>query len=318
MSRLPAWADHLSEGVLLLDREGKILAENARVRELFSRGGAYLWERVRRHEIFAFLDELEKRAEALLLLHRPSGVLEFRGFREGENRWVFVRPRPDVNLRENQRALFSQISHELRTPLANIRMAFDLFQGGAMERETFLATIGRNLERIETLVELLSRQHKVETWTPVFEEGNWCAEVSTILRAFHARVEAAGLVLSLDCALPEKLPLERFLLSTILFPLLDNAVRYTPPGGQIRVCLEAEGGNIRLVVEDTGRGIPVHIRDRVFDPFVQHEGGTGLGLSLVRGAVTRWGGRIHLESQEGRGTRVTVVLPLPSGEGTGG
>ncbi len=314
MPRLPAWADRLQEGVLVLDREGKVLAENARVQELFSRGGAYLWERLRRHEIFAFLNEIEARGEAFLLLHRPSGVLEFRGFLEGEHRWVFVRPRPDVSLRENQRALFSQISHELRTPLANIRMAFDLFREGTMEKETFLTTTGRNLERMEVLVELLSRQHKVETWSPVFEQRDWCAEVSTILRAFHARVEAAELRLSYECSLEAPLPVDRFLLSTILFPLLDNAVRYTPPGGRICVRLVAEEGKIRLVVEDTGRGIPVHIRDRVFDPFVQHEGGTGLGLSLVRGAVARWGGEIHLESREGEGTRVTVILPLSPAE----
>jgi len=314
MLQLPGWADRLQEGVLVLDREGRILAENVRAGEMFSRGGAYLWERLRRHEIFAFLREIEARGEAFLLLRRSLGVLEFRGFREGEYRWVFVQARPDVLLRENQRALFSQISHELRTPLANLRMAFDLFREGAMAREAFLSAVGRNLERMEVLVDLLSRQHKVETWSPVFELGDWCAEVSTILQAFHARMEAGELTLSYACSLKAPRPMDRFLLSTILFPLLDNAVRYTPPGGRIHVSLEEEREGIRLVVEDTGRGIPVHIRDRVFDPFVQYQGGTGLGLSLVRGAVERWGGKIHLDSEEGKGTRVTVILPLPMDE----
>lgn len=314
---LPPWADFLQEGVLLIDADGRILAENARARSLFSRGGAYLWERVRRHEIFGFLQALEKHETASILLRRPSGVLEFRGVRDGATRWVFVLPRPDIVLRENQLHLFSQISHELRTPLSNIRMAFDLFESGSMEREAFLETVGRNLERMEILVEMLSRQHKLEAWAPVLAPGDWCAEIRTILKAFEGRVQSKGLVLDFRCEVPSPLPLDRFLLSTILFPLLDNAVRYNRPRGLIAVRVAHRSGEVEIVVEDTGRGIPAPLRERVFDPFVQFQGGTGLGLSLVRVAVERWGGTVRLESEEEKGTRVTVVLPVLSGPSGG-
>lgn len=309
--RWPSWMDALEEGVMLLDPNGRIIYENQKSRELLPGPGSHLWERNRSPQVFQFIRQVVQEGEAYTLVKEPH-PMALRGVREGKEIWVSVLPRPDLILIENQQRLFSQISHELRTPLSNIKMAYELLQAGQMPLPTFQETLERNLQRMETLIELLSRQRKVEVWLPQFTLKNWCEEVRTILQAFSPRLRAATLTVSTECdpAL-HRAPLDPFLLSTILFPLLDNAVRYNVPHGKIWIRVKQTDQTVVLEVEDTGRGIPPSIIDKVFEPFVQFEGGTGLGLSLVHMAVKRWGGKVSLTSEEGKGTRVHITLPLP-------
>jgi signal transduction histidine kinase len=119
-------------------------------------------------------------------------------------------------------------------------------------------------------------------------------------------------------------------LRRLLFNLLDNAIKYTPQGGRVEVQCECQNGSAELIVADTGIGIPSehipHIFERFYrvDPARSREaGGTGLGLSICQVIAKSHGGTIRLESDEGRGTRVVVTLPLlrsdapPDGQQTG-
>jgi two-component system phosphate regulon sensor histidine kinase PhoR len=105
-------------------------------------------------------------------------------------------------------------------------------------------------------------------------------------------------------------------LSEILQNLLDNAVQYTPEGGQIAVRASAEAPWVRIAVADTGIGIPSDQRQRIFERFYRVDaarsreaGGTGLGLSIARHLAEAHGGRIEVESEVGRGSTFTLVLP---------
>ena len=94
---------------------------------------------------------------------------------------------------------------------------------------------------------------------------------------------------------------------------MTNALRYTPSGGRVTVEATVDDGSVRVVVSDSGPGIPPDERERIFERFVQGQegpvGAAGLGLAIVRDIVQAHGGRIFLDSEEGRGSRFTLELP---------
>jgi signal transduction histidine kinase len=102
--------------------------------------------------------------------------------------------------------------------------------------------------------------------------------------------------------------------------LLDNAIKYTPPGGQVRIEANSEGDQIILRVHDTGPGVPPADQPYLFDKFFRGSNvpndlpGTGLGLSIVKSIVDNHDGRIWVDSTPGRGTTFTIVLPISDSE----
>jgi signal transduction histidine kinase len=95
--------------------------------------------------------------------------------------------------------------------------------------------------------------------------------------------------------------------------LLANAVRFTPPGGRVSVSAAREGAEVAVRVADTGVGIPADLLAKIFDPYEQAHhgrGGSGVGLTMVRGLVEAHRGRVWVESEEGRGSCFTFTLPL--------
>ena len=110
-------------------------------------------------------------------------------------------------------------------------------------------------------------------------------------------------------------------LNQVIYNLMENAVKYTQPGGLIRVTLTRQGRDARLVVADNGPGIPKENLPHIFDRFYRvdkarsrEKGGTGLGLSIVHQLVLLHGGAISVESEEGKGATFTVELPLHQGD----
>jgi two-component system sensor histidine kinase VicK len=110
---------------------------------------------------------------------------------------------------------------------------------------------------------------------------------------------------------------DREKIAIVVTNLLNNAIKYTPPGGRIQVGVRRDGGMVAVSVSDTGMGIPGTELDRIFDRFYQVEshltrvqGGMGLGLSIAKGMIDLHGGRIWAESVEGRGSRFTFSLPI--------
>ena len=122
--------------------------------------------------------------------------------------------------------------------------------------------------------------------------------------------------LRLDVAVPGDLPpvpadAER--VQQIVVNLVANAVRFTPPGGRVSVSATMEADQVAIHVVDTGVGIPADLVPKIFDPYEQaHQGrgGSGVGLNVVRGLVEAHGGRVWVESEEGRGSRFTFTLPV--------
>jgi PAS domain S-box-containing protein len=214
------------------------------------------------------------------------------------------------------------VSHELRTPLTSIYGFAETLLRGELgfdeaERETFLRYIGSESERLIRIVDDLLSVARLEAGTlavalapiDVGEAARAAVaaadEQSGGFHRFDVDVEPVDLTVRAD----------REKLGQVLSNLLDNAVRYSPEGGIITVAARTRGTTAEITVSDEGMGINPTDRQRIFAKFFRAERvlsaqGTGLGLFLVRGLVTAMGGRIWVDSEEGRGSRFTFELPL--------
>ncbi len=215
-------------------------------------------------------------------------------------------------------------SHELRTPLTTIRAAVEavLSLDLVVDADTargFLDKLDRHTQRLERLVEDLLDLSRIEGRAARFapERLDAARLLADLDASFAERVAARRLQWSAACTPPAAtVHVNAYLLNLALGNLLDNAVKFTEPGGRISLEVDVQPDAATFVISDTGCGIPSEDQERVFERFYQverarsgAERGTGLGLSIVRHAVAALGGTVRLESEVGRGTRVLVVIP---------
>jgi signal transduction histidine kinase len=223
-----------------------------------------------------------------------------------------------------EKELTAAVSHELRAPLSRIRLAVELLAGapghGETERQR-LEGIVEEVSALDLLIEELLTRAKLES--AAFELAlEPCDLVAIVGDAVHraGSPEESGAAGRIEVSLPtEPLPLRAnpTLLSGALRNLIENSLQYSPKEGPVRVAAFREGAFGVVRVEDQGIGIPADEVSRIFEPFFRGErsrsrrtGGVGLGLTVARLIVRRHGGDIAAESEVGRGTRLTVRLPI--------
>jgi len=220
--------------------------------------------------------------------------------------------------------LLSSVSHDLRTPLAAIKAsATVLLQEDAaldaVTRSDLLSAINEEADRLNRLVGDLLDQSRIEAGALRLKR-DWC-DMDELVRAVVRRLGASQSDLRIQLNLPADLPLilaDYVQVDRVISNLLDNAIRFAPPGSSIDITARASGGNLRIAVTNQGPAIPSHLHPRLFDKFYRiSEGrspdmGTGLGLSICKGIVEAHGGRIWVESPvtADSGTRFTFTLPL--------
>ena len=226
---------------------------------------------------------------------------------------------------QEQRRFIADASHELRTPLAVLRGETEVAleqERATVEYQESLALIKDEAERLSRIVEdlfMLARQ-PVDAPSMMREMVRLDEVVSDCARAAQVLATQKGLRLRIDASLPEiTLHGDDEMLKRMLLNLLDNAVKYTPAGGEITIALGSQDGDARIVVSDTGIGIPAADQPRIFDRFYRVDkarsralGGAGLGLSIARWIVEGHGGSLSVESAPGRGSSFKVELPLNS------
>ena len=216
-------------------------------------------------------------------------------------------------------ALLSSISHDLRTPLASIIGSVTTLQAPGSElRETargeLLETIREEALRLDRFVGNLLDMTKLESGVLTLRR-DWVG-VGEIIGAATHRLGAAAVEVQVAPDLPD-LPLDFVLTEHALFNLLDNARKYGPPGGRIRITAGRAGAELLIAVEDDGPGIPEPAREVVFDRFHRLRdndrgaAGTGLGLSICRGFVEAQQGTVTATAAASGGARFEVRLPIP-------
>jgi signal transduction histidine kinase len=216
-----------------------------------------------------------------------------------------------------ERNFLMSVSHELRTPLTAIRGHVDALREGVVEdpelREQSLEVIAAEAERLSRLVGDILDLAKLDAhrFTLLEEEVDMESLCERAYSAFSEEARRRSIEYRRDIAARPVLQTDGDRVLQIISNLLSNAFRWTPDGGRVELSLEQTNGAVRVAVDDTGPGISEDEHERIFRPFVSRDGagGTGLGLTIARELAFALGGRIELESAEGRGSRFELVLP---------
>lgn len=225
-------------------------------------------------------------------------------------------------LNELKSRFVAMTSHEFRTPLATILSSAELLDRhherlGAGERREIFSRIGAGVERMARMLDNVLTIGQAETHAMDFSPARM--DVPALCRTLMEEVQPhVGAAHELEFAFEGEISeaeLDEKLLRHALGNLLLNALKYSPEGGRVRFSASLTPGRATFEVADEGIGIPAKDRDRLFDAFhraanVGNISGTGLGLAIVKKSVDLHGGSITFESEIGRGTRFTIILPL--------
>ncbi len=222
--------------------------------------------------------------------------------------------------RQELQMLVSDVSHQVKTPVSNLKMVTDTLLSKPVteeERREFLQGIQNQTDKLEFLFQALVKTSRLETGAIRLEKKD-APLIDTLAMACSGIVYAAekkDICVTVDC--PEGLILSHDSKWTAeaVFNLLDNAVKYTPAGGAIRVSVEQWEMYLKLSVSDTGKGISESNQASIFRRFyreeeVHEQQGVGIGLYLTREIVTRQGGYIKVVSEPGKGSEFSIMLPV--------
>ncbi|HXH51563.1 MAG TPA: ATP-binding protein [Terriglobia bacterium] len=227
-----------------------------------------------------------------------------------------------------RRDFVANVSHELRTPLTAISGYAETLLEGALEDEEnnrkFVEIIKSHATRLSNIASDLLALSELESERPPAESKpiSVRAAVDTALKIIEPAAQLRGVTITRGELDETDVLAERGRLEQALVNLLDNAIKFNRPAGEVRVEVRRESGdNVRIVVTDTGIGIPSTDLSRVFERFYRVDkarsremGGTGLGLSIVKHVIERMNGTVSVESQFGKGTTFTILLPAYSPE----
>jgi signal transduction histidine kinase len=216
----------------------------------------------------------------------------------------------------------ASVSHELRTPLAQIRMFTETLLLGRVrsegERDRSLEILDQEVRRLTHLVDNLLYVARGERdglrLHP--EDTDFGALAREVAEGFAPLAAARRVTLAQRIEEGVRVRVDRSAMRQVLLNLLDNAVKYGPPGAEVTVAVEASERVARLSVEDRGPGVPLGERERIWERFARLDrdvesaiAGSGIGLAIVRELVTSNGGRCRVEGAEGGGARFVVELP---------
>ncbi|HEX3870999.1 MAG TPA: ATP-binding protein [Pirellulales bacterium] len=222
---------------------------------------------------------------------------------------------------DGMRRFCADAAHELRTPLSVLRTEAEVVLRSPRDADSYRQAIEVSLQEIERLSRMteqllaLSREDANVT-PPDFDEVRLDALLRDVVEGLQAKAIAQQVevnVLSLrECAVQG----DDVRLSRLFYNLLDNAIKNTLPGGRVSVSMALDESVARVVIDDTGVGIPAEQLSKVFDRFYRVDesrssttGGAGLGLSICQAIAERHHGRVELSSVVGTGTRAVVILP---------
>ncbi|MBQ3553957.1 MAG: HAMP domain-containing protein [Clostridia bacterium] len=228
-----------------------------------------------------------------------------------------------AELEDKRRAFVSDASHELKTPLSIIKLLSDsLIQTENPDPEfirEFLQDMNNEVERLTRIIERLLNLTKMDS--KQLRMQLIPTDIKEVLGEIYKKLSPLAERKNINFTLLTNtedvfLPMERDSLTEAIYNIADNSIKYTEDGGTVTIELSRDLGNVFVAISDTGIGIPKEEAQKIFDRFYRVDkarardtGGTGLGLAIALDAVKLHGGFIEVSSEEGEGSKFTIVLP---------
>ena len=313
---------HMQEGLVVLDKETHIRSINSAAMKVFgaeeSCVGSSFFQVNRSNTLRQALNDALDRGHGSVMQELEGRIYRFdmSSIQSDGNLLGAVILAVDVtesqNAEQMRREFSANVSHELKTPLQGIIGSAELLESGMVKQEDtsrFVGHIRKEASRLVNLIEDIIRLSQLDEGVELPSEQvdmlRLAKDVKEILAPSAAEKQISIAVSGAGFTVMGV----RRMLHEVVYNLCDNAIKYNVPGGSVTIHAE----NNRLVVSDTGIGIPAEHKDRIFERFYRVDkshskasGGTGLGLSIVKHAVAYHNAEIALESNPGKGTIITI------------
>lgn len=322
--------ENMSEGLIIIDKDAEILTYNRSAAHMLrSSGGRTEGSVLKLNRSEPFRKAVNKALSgknATTYLDEGNSVYEIIANSASDKDEVTgaIIIIMDVTEKERgetlRREFTSNVSHELKTPLTSIYGVSDMLASGLVKPEDvagFAGTIKEEASRLISLIDDIIKLSRLDesTGPQQMETIDVFETARDAVNRLSVKAQSANVELSLSGE-PSEIVGVQHILDEIIYNVCENAIKYNRPGGFVRISVRNDDDESLITVSDSGIGIPKADRERVFERFYRVDkshskeiGGTGLGLSIVKHGVMYLGGRVELESEEGKGTVVTVRLP---------
>jgi two-component system phosphate regulon sensor histidine kinase PhoR len=339
-NELEAVLSSMVEGVFGVDMEERIIGVNVAAARILGCGlsqvqGRSIQEVLRHSDLQRFVQQAlssDEPVEKDITLHtEDESILWGIGtpLRDGKKKRIgalivlndVTRLRKLENIR---RDFVANVSHEIKTPITAIKGFVETLRDGAAknpeEADHFLQIVEKHVERLEAIVEdllSLSRIEGEEERGEIVMESRAVKEaLSAAAQAVQVKAESKNIPLRISCGEDVKAKINSPLMEQAIINLLDNAIKYSEPGKEVRVDVEDREKEFLIHVHDQGPGIERKHLDRLFERFYRVDkarsrklGGTGLGLAIVKHIMQAHGGSVSVKSRPGSGSTFTLHLP---------
>jgi len=344
-SKVEAIINNMSDGVAALNGKGHLIQVNPSARRLIknlnlkvpvlNRSGFGLLRSLIGSEAMRRFVRKQEPLTAEISSHDPECTLKVKiaPFRVDKGKLdgtliVLHDVTRERELTRRQEEFVADVSHELRTPLATVKSYVETLLDGAAEepeaRTRFLHVLAKETERMVSMVKDLLVLSQMDTNRLEWQKSAVDLRSMALEAAGQARQKLSWELPTVNVTIEPEFPrvyVDRDKVMRAFTNLLNNALKYTPPGGEVTFSAVKQHQDIKVVIEDTGSGISEEELPRIFERFYRVEktrsrdyGGTGLGLSIARKIVEAHGGKIWIESSPGAGTKVSLTLPGVLGE----
>lgn len=327
--------NNMLEGMLIIDKEYKILLANKSVISMFNENFTFdeekdLMELTRNIQLLEALKNIGENSNSQLLIEQNDRLIrvylnKLKFANEFGYILIFVDVTEHIKSENIRREFSANVSHELKTPLTTIKGFGEMFEAGMIDDKKDVIKYGsmikRESERLLFLINDIMRISELE------EKKNYIFETFKIVDITNSVMEILSSVadkknVTIKTQIQDIIikANEKYL-QELLINLIDNSIKYNKPNGEIFLNIYEDEKNVNIIVEDTGIGIEEEDRSRIFERFYRADkshskliGGTGLGLSIVKHIVAYHNGNIKLESKLGVGTKIMIVLPKVIGD----